>query len=263
MKNLLLVILCSLSVLPTFAQHTGIVPVHRALSGDTIYDGDTTHHSPLSFALWHLPDGRLQALGPGSVEHPLQDLMIEFLTDRLSGHVSMQTHLPEVYLLKARIGYTFPISQTVFFQGGLIGIFGEDPPHKPYPMMGSSTLLSGYLQGIYLYHNLFVSLQYELGWFRAKEIEILDPQKHYYEIHRQTGYLHFIGLGWETEHNTLWYHKLFIKGCVNQTQMLDMEAELMRGFIDKHLYVGLLCEYASNIHHHKHLAYGVGVKWKV
>ncbi len=80
MKNLLLVILCSLSVLPTFAQHTGIVPVHRALSGDTIYDGDTTHHSPLSFALWHLPDGRLQALGPGSVEHPLQDLMIEFLT---------------------------------------------------------------------------------------------------------------------------------------------------------------------------------------
>jgi hypothetical protein len=35
----------------TQAQHTGIVPVHRALSGDTIYDGDTMHHSPLSFVL--------------------------------------------------------------------------------------------------------------------------------------------------------------------------------------------------------------------
>jgi hypothetical protein len=135
---------------------------------------------------------------------------------------------------------TFPISKRYSFKRS--DRDGEDPPHKPYPMMGSSTLLSGYLQGIYLYHNLFVSLQYELGWFRAKEIEILDPQKHYYEIHRQTGYLHFIGLGWETEHTALWYHKLFVKGCVNQTQMLDMEVELMRVFFDKHLYLGVLVD---------------------
>jgi len=259
MKNLLTFLSCSLLVSTLPAQHEDmIIPVHRTLSSYESHEEDAS----LIFSLWHLPEGSAQILGPGSLEHNQQLMLIDFETGRLSMNMKLHAHLPYFQGLKIATGYTVPFDSLDIFsiKGGIGCIFGDDHLSSPYRYNSQSRLIYSFLEGRYRYRMITFIAQAYLGAYDSREVEILDPRIYTSEVTNTEGVFNGFGIGCETVHDMDWYIKSMIKPYNHG--MMELEIEIMKSIFNKHFHVGFYGEIMRNLRQERHISYGIGITYK-